>query len=142
MGPALDREGVLEGLIKAGANVMRINFSHGSAEEHLKRAQTVREIASRLGKIVAIAGDLQGPKIRISTFKNGPIFLKTGDLFTLDADLGKGEGTQEAVGIDYKNLPEDVKTGDVLMLDAHDEISVIRRHTSQCTHQYLCDQCI
>lgn len=117
MGPALDREGVLEGLIKAGANVMRINFSHGSAEEHLKRAQTVREIASRLGKIVAIAGDLQGPKIRISTFKNGPIFLKTGDLFTLDADLGKGEGTQEAVGIDYKNLPEDVKTGDVLMLD-------------------------
>ena len=117
MGPALDREGVLEELIKAGANVMRINFSHGTAEDHIGRARRVREIAARLGRCVAIMGDLQGPKIRISTFKNGPIFLKTGDLFTLDAEMEKGEGTQEAVGIDYKNLPKDLHTGDVLMLD-------------------------
>ncbi len=117
IGPALDREGVLENVIKAGANLIRINFSHGSAEEHMARANKIREIAERLGVVVAIIGDLQGPKIRISTFKNGPILLKTGDLFTLDADLPKGEGTQESVGIDYKNLPEDVKTGDVLMLD-------------------------
>lgn len=117
MGPALDREGVLEQLIKSGANVMRINFSHGSAQEHVRRAENIRTIAKKLGTVVAIVGDLQGPKIRISTFKDGPILLKTGDLFTLDADLPKGEGTQEAVGIDYKNLPEDVKTGDVLMLD-------------------------
>ncbi len=117
MGPALDKEGVLEELIKAGANVMRINFSHGTAEEHKKRAEKVREIANRLGKVVAIAGDLQGPKIRISTFKDGPIFLNIGDQFILDADLGKGEGTKQAVGIDYKNLPEDVKTGDILVLD-------------------------
>lgn len=117
MGPALDKEGVLEELIKAGANVMRINFSHGSAEEHKARAEKVREISQRLGVYTAIIGDLQGPKIRISTFKEGRIFLNTGDLFTLDASLGKGEGTQESVGIDYKNLPNDVKTGDVLMLD-------------------------
>ncbi len=117
MGPAVDREGVLEDLIKAGANVVRINFSHGSADEHLARAEKVREISRRLGKTVAILGDLQGPKIRISTFKNGPILLRTGDLFTLDAELGPGEGTQEAVGIDYKELPNDLKTGDVLMLD-------------------------
>lgn len=117
MGPALDREGVLEELIKSGANVMRINFSHGSAEEHMERARRVREISARLGRVVAIFGDLQGPKIRISTFKNGPILLKTGDLFTLDAELPKGEGSQTSVGIDYKNLPHDVKTGDVLMLD-------------------------
>lgn len=117
MGPALDREGVLEELIKAGANLMRINFSHGAPEDHKLRAEKVREIAARLGIVVAIIGDLQGPKIRISTFKNGAIMLKTGDLFTLDAELPKGEGTQESVGIDYKNLPEDVKTGDVLMLD-------------------------
>ncbi|MDD6177341.1 MAG: pyruvate kinase [Succinivibrionaceae bacterium] len=117
MGPALDREGVLEQLIKSGANVMRINFSHGAEEDHAKRARAVREISKKLGVVVAIVGDLQGPKIRISTFKDGPILLKTGDLFTLDADLPKGEGTKESVGIDYKNLPEDVKTGDVLMLD-------------------------
>jgi pyruvate kinase len=117
MGPALDKESVIEQLIKAGANVMRINFSHGSAEEHARRAKMVRDIAQKLGTVVAIFGDLQGPKIRISTFKDGPIILKTGDLFTLDADLPKGEGTSESVGIDYKNLPEDVKTGDVLMLD-------------------------
>ncbi|WP_298509437.1 pyruvate kinase [uncultured Ruminobacter sp.] len=117
MGPALDKEGVLEELIKAGANVVRINFSHGSAEEHMARAQKVREISQRLGVYTAIVGDLQGPKIRISTFKEGRIFLNTGDLFTLDASMEKGEGTKDAVGIDYKDLPKDVKTGDVLMLD-------------------------
>ena len=117
MGPALDKEGVLEELIKAGANVVRINFSHGSAEEHMARAQKVREISQRLGVYTAIDGDLQGPKIRISTFKEGRIFLNTGDLFTLDASMEKGEGTKDAVGIDYKDLPKDVKTGDVLMLD-------------------------
>ncbi len=117
MGPALDKDEVLEELIKAGANVMRINFSHGTAEEHMARAAKVREISKRLGVYTAIIGDLQGPKIRISTFKDNRIFLNTGDLFTLDASLGKGEGTKDAVGIDYADLPQDVRTGDVLMLD-------------------------
>ena len=89
MGPATDREGVLEGIINAGANMVRMNFSHGSAEDHIKRAQEVRDLASRLGKQVAILGDLQGPKIRVSTFKEGKIFLSIGDAFVLDAALGR-----------------------------------------------------
>ncbi len=117
LGPATDREGMLEGIIRAGANMVRMNFSHGTAEDHIARANLVREIAAKLGKHVAILGDLQGPKIRVSTFKDGKIHLTIGDKFVLDAALGKGEGTQEQVGIDYKKLPEDVVAGDILLLD-------------------------
>ena len=117
MGPATDRDGVLEGIIKAGADMVRMNFSHGSAEDHIQRAKQVRELAARLGKHVAILGDLQGPKIRVSTFKDGKIFLSIGDKFVLDANLGKGEGDQQQVGIDYKSLPNDVIPGDLLLLD-------------------------
>ena len=117
MGPATDRPGVLEGIIKAGANMVRMNFSHGSAEDHILRAKQVRELAASLGKHVAILGDLQGPKIRVSTFKDGKIFLSLGDKFVLDAALGKGEGDQQQVGIDYKTLPQDVVAGDLLLLD-------------------------
>ena len=117
MGPATDRGNTLEKIIAAGANMVRMNFSHGIPEDHIQRAEKVREIAKRLGKHVAILGDLQGPKIRVSTFKEGKIFLNIGDKFTLDADLPKGEGTQESVGLDYKNLPNDVVPGDILLLD-------------------------
>ena len=138
MGPALDKPGVLEELIKAGANVMRLNFSHGTFEDHLQRVTKVREISKRLGIVVAIFGDLQGPKIRISTFKDGKIELKTGDLFVLDADMEPGEGTQEAVGIDYKNLPEDVKTGDVLVLDdGRVQLSVVSVKANKITTSVL-----
>lgn len=116
-GPATDRGNTLEKVIAAGANMIRMNFSHGVPEDHLGRAAKVREIAKRLGKHVALLGDLQGPKIRVSTFKEGKIFLNIGDNFTLDANLPKGEGTQEAVGLDYKNLPNDVVPGDILLLD-------------------------
>ncbi|QIM62565.1 pyruvate kinase [Pasteurellaceae bacterium Orientalotternb1] len=117
MGPATDRGNTLEKVIAAGANMVRMNFSHGVPEDHIGRAEKVREIAKRLGKHVAILGDLQGPKIRVSTFKEGKIFLNIGDKFTLDATLPKGEGTQESVGLDYKNLPNDVVPGDILLLD-------------------------
>ncbi|MCT8609164.1 pyruvate kinase [Glaesserella parasuis] len=117
MGPATDRGNTLEKIIAAGANMVRMNFSHGVPEDHISRAGKVREIAKRLGKHVAILGDLQGPKIRVSTFKEGKIFLNIGDKFTLDAELPKGEGHQEAVGLDYKNLPNDVVPGDILLLD-------------------------
>ncbi|WP_373779227.1 pyruvate kinase [Glaesserella sp.] len=117
MGPATDRGNTLEKVIAAGANMVRMNFSHGVPEDHIGRAEKVREIAKRLGKTVAILGDLQGPKIRVSTFKDGKIFLNIGDKFTLDANLPKGEGTQESVGLDYKNLPNDVVPGDILLLD-------------------------
>lgn len=72
-----------------------MNFSHGSPEDHKMRADKVREIAAKLGRHVAILGDLQGPKIRVSTFKEGKVFLNIGDKFLLDANLGKGEGDKE-----------------------------------------------
>ncbi len=117
LGPATDRDNNLEKVINAGANVVRLNFSHGTAEDHIQRANRVREIAARLGCHVAILGDLQGPKIRISTFKEGKIFLNVGDKFLLDANLSKGEGDKEKVGIDYKGLPSDVTPGNILLLD-------------------------
>lgn len=117
LGPATDRDNNLEKIIAAGANVVRLNFSHGSAEDHQARAVKVREIAQKLGRHVAILGDLQGPKIRVSTFKEGKVFLNTGDAFLLDASLEKGEGDKDKVGIDYKGLPRDVVPGDILLLD-------------------------
>lgn len=135
MGPATDRGNTLEKIIAAGANMVRMNFSHGIPEDHIERANKVREIASRLGRHVAILGDLQGPKIRVSTFKDGKIFLNIGDKFTLDADLPRGEGHQYAVGLDYKNLPNDVVPGDILLLDDGNvqlkvlEVEGVRVHT-------------
>ncbi|ACA86818.1 MULTISPECIES: pyruvate kinase [Shewanella] len=118
LGPATDRDDNLRRIIKAGANVVRLNFSHGSPEDHLKRATDARNIAKELGVHVAILGDLQGPKIRVSTFKdNKKVQLDLGNSFILDADLEKGEGDEHQVGIDYKELPNDVNIGDILMLD-------------------------
>lgn len=117
LGPATDAEGVLERLIESGVNIVRLNFSHGSAEDHQARARKVREIASRLGRHVAVLGDLQGPKIRIARFAEGSITLTPGDAFVLDAALASDAGTQAEVGIDYKALPEDCSVGDCLLLD-------------------------
>ena len=117
LGPATDNRETLKEVLAAGVNVVRMNFSHGSPEDHIERANNVREISKELGIYVGILGDLQGPKIRVSTFKDGPIKLAVGDKFELDATLPKGEGCQEKVGIDYKKLPQDVKEGDILLLD-------------------------
>jgi pyruvate kinase len=117
LGPATEDREVLKKVLAAGVNVVRLNFSHGSAEDHINRAKLVREISQELGIYVGILGDLQGPKIRVSTFKDGKIELAVGDKFELDATLAKGEGTKEKVGIDYKELPQDVHTGDILLLD-------------------------
>ena len=117
LGPSTDKDNVLEEIIKAGANVVRMNFSHGTSEDHIQRAKKVRTIAAKLGRQVAILGDLQGPKIRVSTFKDGQVMLNVGDKFTLDSDLPKGEGNQESVGLDYKELPQDVSPNDILLLD-------------------------
>ncbi len=117
LGPATDRDNNLEKIIEAGANMVRMNFSHGEAIDHVRRANEVREIAARLGKEVAIMGDLQGPKIRVSTFKDNKIQLAVGDKFTLDSDIEKGQGNQQAVGLDYKTLPQEVVAGDLLLLD-------------------------
>lgn len=117
LGPSTDRPGVIEDLIRAGANVVRLNFSHGSFEDHKKRVEMVREASAKLELPVAIMGDLQGPKIRIGKFKDGPIMLKIGDTFVLDADLPLDAGNQEAVGLTYTELPHDLKPGDILLLD-------------------------
>lgn len=117
LGPALDDLAVLREVFKAGADVFRMNFSHGNAEDHTMRYNNVRQIAAEFSKEVAIFADLQGPKIRISRFKDKKIHLNPGDVFTLDGDLPKEDGTQSVVGIDYKELPRDLKAGDVLLLD-------------------------
>jgi len=117
LGPATDTPEILEELIEAGANVVRLNFSHGSAQDHINRAQMVRDVAKKLNTYVGILGDLQGPKIRVSRFKDTKIQLAIGDVFTLDADLDKDSGDQHQVGLDYKELPRDLNNGDVLLLD-------------------------
>ncbi len=117
LGPATDDRAVLKELIAAGVDVVRLNFSHGVPEDHQKRATMVSELAAECGRTVAILGDLQGPKIRISKFKDGKIKLAEGDLFALDADLDTNAGDQDQVGIDYKELPRDCKVGDMLLLD-------------------------
>ncbi|MGH1438494.1 MAG: pyruvate kinase, partial [Cellvibrionaceae bacterium] len=117
LGPATDKEGVLDELVQAGINVVRMNFSHGAPEDHAKRATEVRALAKKHGRHVAVLGDLQGPKIRISRFAEGPITLTIGDNFVLDAALGRDEGNQQTVGIDYKELPQDCESGDLLLLD-------------------------
>jgi pyruvate kinase len=118
LGPATDKPGILDQMIRAGVNVVRLNFSHGSADDHRRRANEVREISSKLSIPVAILGDLQGPKIRIARFKDDmKIKLAVGDHFALDSSLDTNAGDQTQVGIDYKALPRDSRPGDVLLLD-------------------------
>lgn len=117
LGPATDDGAVLERLIMAGVDVVRLNFSHGTADDHRLRAVQVRALAKKNGRAVAILGDLQGPKIRIAQFQNGPIVLAAGDNFGLDATLGKAVGNQQQVGLDYPSLPDEVAIGDRLLLD-------------------------
>ncbi|HLB57549.1 MAG TPA: pyruvate kinase, partial [Gammaproteobacteria bacterium] len=117
LGPALDDKDILQRVILAGADVFRANFSHGSVETHEQRIHSVRALAEKHGKTVAILADLQGPKIRIGRFKNKKIQLQENQSFILDTDLGDDEGTEETVSLDYKDLPKDVFPGDMLLLD-------------------------
>jgi pyruvate kinase len=115
LGPASSAPDVLERMMRAGVDVVRLNFSHGSTADHEARAELVRETCRKVGRTVGIMADLQGPKIRVGKFKEGRISLKPGDPFILDAACEMGDGTR--VGLDYKELPRDVKAGDVLLLD-------------------------
>lgn len=117
LGPATDRPGETERIIKAGVDVVRINMSHGSVEDHLKRASYIREIAAKLNREVAILVDLQGPKIRVARFASGVVELTEGDKFALDNNVDPLNGNHEEVGLTYKNLPYDVKPGNLLLLD-------------------------
>ena len=117
LGPSTDDPKVLDDMIQAGVDVVRVNFSHGTAEEHLRRAEQVRNRARAHGRQVGVFADLQGPKIRIEKFKDGKVNLQEGAHFILDASLPAKAGTEERVGISYKALPEDVNRGDTLLLD-------------------------
>ncbi|XBC37451.1 MAG: pyruvate kinase [Buchnera aphidicola (Meitanaphis microgallis)] len=117
LGPSTDNNSVLTEMIRAGVNVIRLNFSHGTKEEHKIRAKNAKNIMQKLDVYIALLGDLQGPKIRISTFKKNKVLLISGNLFILDATLGLNLGNEKQVGIDYKKLPNDVTQGDILLLD-------------------------
>ena len=117
LGPATDDPAVLDQILEAGVDVVRLNFSHGDAEDHIKRAESVRNRAAAHGRQVGVLADLQGPKIRIQRFAEGGVDLAEGDAFVLDSALGVNEGNQERVGVTYASLVEDVKRGDTLLLD-------------------------
>ncbi len=115
LGPASSDAATLERMFLAGVDVVRMNFSHGSAEDHVRRAELVRQTCRKTGRTVGIMADLQGPKIRIGRFRDGKVNLMPGDAFVLDAEREVGD--EKGVGLDYKELPRDVRTGDVLLLD-------------------------
>lgn len=117
LGPSTDKPGMLERVIKAGVDLVRVNLSHGTVASHEAQIKATREVSKRLKKTVGIMIDLPGPKIRIARFKTGSIVLKPGDSFIIDAHLGSDEGNEHQVGVDYKNLPNDVKKNDILLLD-------------------------
>ena len=116
LGPASSSPEILERMIRAGVDVVRMNFSHGKPQDHIDRATLVRDVARRVGREVAIMADLQGPKIRVGKFEGDKTLLEPGQRFILDGattDLGNNE----RVGLDYKELPRDVKAGNVLLLN-------------------------
>ena len=117
IGPGSESEDMIARLISAGVNVFRLNFSHGTAEQHAEVARRIRKQATVANRYVGILADLQGPKIRISTFRDDAVELTTGDKFRLDLALGEGEGDIRGVGLDYKDLPTSVFPGDTLLLD-------------------------
>jgi pyruvate kinase len=117
LGPATDDPAVLTDMVRAGVDVVRLNFSHGATADHARRVELVREAARQAGRYVGVLGDLQGPKIRIDRFAAGKIMLNDGAEFTLDASLPVDAGTETSVGIAYKRLPTDVFAGDVLLLN-------------------------
>jgi pyruvate kinase len=115
LGPASSDPKVLDKLIEAGVDVVRLNFSHGTAEEHIQRAELVRSLAKTRGRAVGVLVDLQGPKIRIGKFKEGKVTLKAGERFVLDTNCEAGD--EHCVGLDYKDLIYDVSRGATLLLD-------------------------
>lgn len=115
IGPASNTMEMLTRMIEAGVDIVRMNFSHGTAQDHIDRALMVREAAKKCGREIAIMADLQGPKIRIGKFEDSKIQLHNGDKFILDAECEMGN--QERVGLDYKALPRDVKPDDILLLN-------------------------
>ena len=117
LGPATDDPKVLDEIIAAGVDVVRVNFSHGTADDHERRAETLRNRARAHGRQIGVLVDLQGPKIRIQKFKDGSVELEEGATFFLDLDCDRDAGTVDRIGISYRELVNDVSRGDTLLLD-------------------------
>ena len=115
MGPATASAERMLGLVEAGMDVARLNFSHGSHEDHQHVYNLVREAAAEAGRAVAVLADLQGPKIRLGRFANGPHIWSTGDIVTITSD--DILGTPDRVSCTYSKLPQEVKVGDRLLID-------------------------
>jgi pyruvate kinase len=142
LGPGSSSSEVILEMIRAGVDVFRLNFSHGTHEEQRHRAELIRVCSENTGRVVGILADLQGPKIRTHKFKDGRVQLIRGETFILDASLGKDEGTQERVGLTYKDLPKDVKHGDTLLLDdgrVELEVDEVDGDEIRCTVIYTCE---
>jgi pyruvate kinase len=136
LGPASDDAETLRKMINAGLDVARLNFSHGNAADHKRRAELLRTAAEACGREVGIMGDLQGPKIRIRRFEDHSVALTDGEKFFLDSTLGLMDGNQDGVGVALDTLHEDIKVGDILLLNdglitlAVDSIEGTRIHTT------------
>jgi pyruvate kinase len=115
LGPAVDSFERLKDLIEAGMNVARFNFSHGSHEEHEERYHRLRKASEDTGRAVGVLADLQGPKIRLETFANGPVELKRGDEFTITTEDVPGD--RSICGTTYKGLPGDVSKGETILIN-------------------------
>lgn len=133
LGPSSSSPQIIEAMIAAGLDVVRLNFSHGSAQDHIERARMVREASQRVGREVAIMADLQGPKIRVGKFAQGRVTLQAGAPFILDAARTE-PGDETAVGLDYKALPGDVKSGDTLLLNDGLIVLTVERVAGNAVH--------
>jgi len=105
LGPATAAAEVMEAMLRAGLDVARLNLSHGTHDSHRAQVAVARAAAERTGRCLAIMVDLQGPKIRIERFRDGEVFLRDRQRFTLDAELAPDAGDHTRVGITYKQLP-------------------------------------
>ena len=117
LGPATSSPEVLKSIIAAGADVVRLNFSHGSPADHQQRAAMVLQAAKEVGRHVALLADLQGPKVRVARFTNNKVQLREGQDFLLDPSMDLEAGTEEAVGLDFPDLGKDLHKNDILLLD-------------------------
>ena len=134
LGPSTSTPEQLEALVLAGVDVARLNFSHGTADDHRERARLVREIAARQGRFVALMGDLQGPKIRIARFADKQVVLRAGQSFVLSNSYPKDAGDATIVGIDYPELVQDCQPGDELLLDDGRVVLVVDRIEGDAVH--------
>lgn len=142
LGPGSNSPEVIEEMINAGVDVFRLNFSHGSHQEQRHRNELIRSCSEKAGRIVGVLADLQGPKIRTGRFIENRVQLIRGEHFILDADLGEDEGTNERVGLTYKDLPKDVKPGNQLLLDdgrVELEVVKVKDNEIHCIVGYTCE---